>query len=228
MDYNEKANNLYWHTIIAENDLEGDSRWRLGLYDLDLNWAALREEFHDIPYYAVNPFTMEGSWQPGPVTQWPIYSSLRRNDLFCKQFVLTFMDLINTNFSVANTTAIMDKLGIENEAYREFFEKRPAYIVPYVAEEFGLTGARGAVTLSSNISGTPLTLNTISPALHASDSGFSWTGSYFTDYPVTVTANAPGFSHWEVTANGSVQTFTDTTIEVPVTTGGVQIHAAFK
>lgn len=223
LDYSEHANTVTWHTVIAENEKEGDARWRFGLYDMDIGgWSSSRTTDEGIPYYKVNPFTTND------IAEWPIYAALRRNELFRKQFVLTFMDLIHTNFSVENTTAILETLGIKNEVYREFFENRAAYIVPYVAEEFGLTGTQGAVTLSSNISGTPVTLNTISPALHASDSGFSWTGSYFTDYPVTVTANAPGFSHWEVTANGSVETFTDTTIEVPVTTGGVQIHAAFK
>ena len=228
VDYNEKANNLFWHTVVYENEEEGDTRWRLGLYDMDLIWNALNKAYGDIPYYEANPFTMNGSWQPGPITEWPIYSALRKNDLFCKQFVLTFMDLINTNFSVENTTAIMEKLGIRNNSYREFFEKRAKYVVPYMAEEFELTGTQEVVTLSANRSGTPVTLNTISPEFQPSDGAFLWTGSYFTDYPVTVTANAPNFSHWEVTANGRVQTFTDKTIEVPVPRGGVQIHAVFK
>ena len=223
-DYSETANTLYWHTVVRENDREGDSRWRLGLYDMDIGgWSnGANRLYGDIPYYEVNPFTTNG------ITEWEIYSALRKNEHFCKQFVLTFMDLINTNFSVENTTAIMNELGIVNEVYQEFFEKRAEYIVPYMQVEFGLTGTQEKVTLSSNRSGTPVTLNTITPELRLSDSAFLWTGRYLTDYPVTVTANAPNFSHWEVTANGSVQTFTDKTIEVPVLRGGVQIHAVFK
>ena len=151
-----------------------------------------------------------------------------KNELFHKQFALSYMDLINTNFSVDHTMAILESLGITDETYREFFEKRPAYIISYVAGELGLTGTQEAVTLSSNISGAPVTLNTISPELRLSAGAFSWRGSYFTDYPVTVTANASGFSCWEVTVNGDVTRFTDKTIEVPVTEGGVQIHAVFK
>ena len=219
LDYNERLNCLYWHTIIPENKQEGDTRWRLALYDMDLKWNINR-------VYEANPFRM---YEPDAVAaRWPIYTALKQNDHFCKQFVLTFMDLINTNFSVDNTMGIMEKLGIDNGEYREFFEKRPEYIVPYMAEEFELSGTQETVTLSSNVSGTPITLNTISPELQPSVNTFSWTGSYFTDYPVTVTTNAPDFSHWEVIANGRVQTFVDTTIEVPVMEGGVQIHAVFK
>lgn len=227
MDYSEQHNNLFWHTVVSENGQEGDARWRLGLYDMDLYWSDLRYMGYDDPYYEANPFTT--SWHGvNPHYQWPIYSALMRNDLFCKQFVLTFMDLINTNFSVENTMALMERLGITNTGYREFFEKRPGCIIPYMAEEFELTGTQENVTISSNVSGTPVTLNTISPELKQSNGTFLWAGSYYTDYPVTVTANAPAFSRWEVTAGGRVQTFTDKTIEIPVPEGGVQIHAVFK
>lgn len=234
LDHDERANNIYWHTVIRENGQEGDTRWRLGLYDMDLIWGYINT---GISSYEANPFAVESNWQRNPITEWPIYSALRKNELFCRQFVLTFMDLINTNFSIDNTMSILEKLGIENDSYQEFFENRADYIVPYMAEEFELTGTREKVTLSSNISGTPITLNTISPELQPpidalnetmSAKTYLWTGSYFTDYPVTVTADVPGFSHWEVTANGSVQKYTDETIEVTVSKGGVRIHAVFK
>lgn len=231
-DYNEEWNNLFWHTTFFENGQEGDTRWRLGLYDMDLSWDSIRNEISS--YYEINPFTMYGKWQSGPITKWPIYSALRKNKFFCKQFVLSFMDLINTSFSIDNTKAIMEKLDISDEGYQSFFENRAQYIIPYMAEEFELTGTQEKVTLYSNLSGTPVTINTISPEFKSSidslisSETFSWTGSYFTDYPVTVTANAPNFSHWEITANGSVQKLTETTMEIPVSRGGIQIHAVFK
>lgn len=227
MDYSELHNNLFWHTAISENGQEGDTRWRLGLYDMDLYWNELRGTGYDGPYYEANPFTT--SWiGADPHPQWPIYSALKRSKHFCRQFVLTFMDLINTNLSVENIIAIMERLGVTNTSYREFFEKRAGYIIPHMAEEFELTGTQENVTISSNSSGTPVMLNTISPELKQSNGAFSWTGIYFTDYPVTVTANASGFSHWEVTAGGRTQTFTGRTVEIPISKGGVQIHAVFK
>ena len=227
MDYCETANTMYWHTVIRENGREGDSKWRLSLYDMDIGWTNLKR-YGDFPYYEGNPFTMIAAWEPGPLVEWPIYSALRNNDRFCKQFILTFMDLINTNFSVENTLSILDYLNITSSTVWDFFENRIDYVVPYVTQEFALTGTQANVTLSSNVSGSPITLNTISPELRPSRDAFSWTGSYFTDYPVTVTATAPNFSHWEITVNGRVQKLTDRTIEVPVSAGGVQIHAVFE
>lgn len=230
LDYYETSNTIFWHTIVPENRNEGDTRWRLGLYDMDLGWRGISEEFDGKYAYEVNPFS---SYEPDEfVKRWPIYLSLKKNDLFRKQFVLTFMDLANTVFSVENTTAVLEKTEIGTarykERYREFFENRAKYVIPYMAEEFELTGTQQKVTISSNVSGTPVTINTISPELQAANGIYSWTGNYFTDYPVTVTATDPDFSHWEITANGSVQKLTDNTIEVPVSTGGVEIHAVFK
>ena len=216
-DYSETANTMYWHTVVPENEQEGDARWRLALYDMDAGWNGTIGEFDGISAYEMNSFS-----------QWSIYKALKENEEFRKQFVLTFMDLINYNFSVDNIVSIMQNLGIRNQWYQLFFQRRPDYIVPYLAEEFALTGTQETVTISSNISGSPVTLNTISPELRQSEGNYTWSGTYFTDYPVTVTANAPNFSHWYITTGGSVQKFTDATIEIPVSEGGVQIYAAFK
>ena len=227
-DFYENVNTMYWHTIVPENDREGDTRWRLSLYDMDIGWGNLIDRYGDMPYYEANPFTMIASWEPGPMNTFPIFVALKANENFCKQFVLTFMDLINTNFSIERTTAILEEMEITYQIHWDYFSNRIDYVVPYMAEEFGLTGTQVTVTISSNISGSPVTLNTISPELRQSGRNYSWSGSYFTDYPVTVTANAPNFAYWSVTANGSVQRFSDATIEIPVSEGGVQIYAAFK
>ena len=94
-----------------------------------------------------------------------------------------------------------------------------------MAEEFGLGGTQETVTLSSNENGCPITLNTIRPEICG-----TWQGIYFTDYPVTVTVNETGraFDHWEVTTKEDVKSFTETSIEVPVEAGGVQIRAVFR
>lgn len=225
MDYQEKWNNLFWHTVIRENEEEGDTRWRCGLYDMDLNWTQLPEEFQGTPRYQINPFQQYGMWQMNPITKWPIFSNLRKNQQFNQQFVLTFMDLANTHFSVAYTTGVLRDLYISNSDYWEFFQNRLDYIVPYLAEEFDLSGTQESVTLTSNLPGAPIRLNTIQPEL---SKGSGWSGSYFTDYPVTVSTDQPGFSHWEVTANGVTKTYTGAMLEVPVAKGGVQIRAVFQ
>jgi hypothetical protein len=94
-----------------------------------------------------------------------------------------------------------------------------------MAEYFGLTGTQETVTLSSNVQGAPVTLNTITPTL---SSDGTWSGSYFTDYTVTATAVFSNFDHWEVTSADHTEIYTDQTIEVPVVEGGLEIHAVFR
>lgn len=252
-DYNETFNNLYWHTVVRENEEEGDTRWRCGLYDMDLLWS-LSEEFQGTASYQINPFQQHGKFcQTSPITEWPIFSNLRKNEQFNQQFVLTFMDLVNTRFSVEYTTKVLNDLSITDNSRWEFFQNRLDYIVPYLAEEFDLSGTQETVTLVSNLPGAPIRLNTIQPELagywlatvpevpevemgwenteetpFVFSGEYRWSGSYFTDYPVTVSTDQPGFSHWEVTANGVTKTYTGTTLEVPVAKGGVQIRAVFQ
>jgi len=54
----------------------------------------------------------------------------------------------------------------------------------------------------------------------------SWTGEYYTDYPVTVTAKSLAgyeFVGW----SGSIDS-TEITVEVPVTAGGITLKAEFR
>lgn len=97
-----------------------------------------------------------------------------------------------------------------------------------MAEEFDLSGKLGTVTLTSDTEGSPITLNTITPELAEDGDTYLWQGDYFIEYPVTVTANAPGFSHWEVTVGEDTKTYTESTLEVPIEEGGVRIHAVFQ
>ena len=224
VDYQEQWNNYLWHTVVAEDDAYGDTRWRWGLYDLDLNWASLDAAFTVENPWEINPFTMYGVYQLSPITEWPIYAALRTNGTFCRSFVTTFMDIVNTRFRADTYRPLLDRLDSSAEAYAEFLENRADCIVPYVAEEFGLSGTLGTVTLTvSDPDGGTVTLNTVTPE----PDGSPWSGEYFTDYPVTVTANAnPGytFAGWEI--NG--RPVSGSTVEVSFGQGGVTIHAIFN
>jgi hypothetical protein len=121
---------------------------------------------------------------------------------------------------------ILNEYGYDISYDDYFFRERPKYIVKYMAKEFGLADTMGKVTLSSNMSGSPIMLNTITPQLVSKDEG--WSGNYLTDYPVTVTATQDGFDHWEVTSGGQTSNYTDMTIEVSVVEGGVEIYAVYK
>lgn len=226
-DVYERRNFLTWKSIVKEDAEYGDTRWRWLLYDMDLLWNShLREHTpNDIPYQ-VNTFTLgssEVNVSDYTMIDQPLYKGLRKNSIFCRNFVLTFMDIVNTDFRKEQVLQKLEEFGNSYPENTEFFTYRADYIVPYMAEEFELNGSQETVTLTSNRSGKPIKLNTIQPEIQD-----EWSGTYFTDYPVTVSACGEGFDHWEITANGITKKYYDETLEVPVMKGGVKINAIFQ
>lgn len=223
MDMSETKNYLCWRTIEDDGSKFGDSRWRWMIYDTDC------VEWMDCSYYgesekaAVNSFIEPMQFTGVAIDEQLIYSSVKNNEKFRKQFVLTFMDMANVNFSMENVTAVFEKWNSSPDIYGEFFEHRFDYIVPYMAEEFDLTGTLENVTLRVNdIKGGTIWINTTVPDL----TGGSWMGKYYTDYPITVTAipeDGYEFAGW----HGSVSS-NRATIETEVLVGGITLEAVFK
>lgn len=213
-----KGNTLLFRTVLPEDNSFGDGRWHFGLIDMDLGWSLVGNE-----PWAVETFKTHCGSQ-GPRNEFKIFATLKVNAQFCRQFTLTFMDLVNTIFSVENTKNVLDEMQITVERERHFFENRAQYAIEDLAEEFELKGTVESVTLSSNRPGAPIKLNTITPEL----TGGSWSGVYFTDYPVTATAAEDGFSHWEITYGGKTKMSEAKAIKVPVVEGGIEIHAVFE
>jgi hypothetical protein len=89
----------------------------------------------------------------------------------------------------------------------------------------GLTGNLANVTVNNDGSKGSIKFNTI----NLDDSLSTWSGKYFTDYPVTVKATAKegySFDHWEVTGANVSNTSSDE-ITVPVSEG-VTIKAVYS
>lgn len=193
------------------------------VYDTDcLEWM-------DCTYYgesekaAVNSFTEKMQYTERALNEHLLYLSAKRNSKFCRQFVLSFLDMANVNFSLKNVNAVFEKWNSSSEIYGDFFAHRFDYIVPYMAEEFGLTGTLEEVTLKVNDpSGGTIHLNTTTPDL----SDGSWTGKYYTDYPVTVTAvpeEGYRFAGWCGSINSE-----ENSLEAEVTAGGITLEAVFE
>ena len=228
LDLSVHNNYVVWRTYVDEDVGFGNARWNWALYDLDQTIYAVKERYGYEYTYEVNSWTdtySSDDWNT-PRNQLYPYVVLKANPDFCRRFVLTFMDMVNTNFAVDTVRQKFE--GWEEytiESYEDgFFLHRAEYAVPHLAEEFALKGTTETVTLQSDDPDALIALNTISPDL----SGGAWAGQYFTDYPVTVSCEDQGFDHWEIIAAGKCETLTDRVIEVPVTEGGVTIHAVFK
>lgn len=224
LDFDEFKNFVVWKARTPAPGKYADGKWRFALYDLDAM------EWNDASFWGLSTQAEKNSFQlmprfAVPLSDQGIYLRLIKNPVFRQQFAITFMDLVNNEFAYENVVQeIMSRDGALLSAYYiNFFHNRPKYIVPYMAEEFGLTGSLEKLTLQINIpEGGSVQLNTIVPDL----SSGSWTGQYYTDYPVTVTAVANDgyeFVGWE-----GVENTDETTLEVFLKEGGITLNAIFK
>lgn len=249
-------NNLCCWRSRAENGASAyeDGRWRWGLYDTDESTGIYDD---GMTTYESNAFLEENHWFGSPLTT-PLMSQLIENETFKKQFAITFMDMINKNFAYGEVhdklyemAARYEKLMVKSyhrfndgeytqdtfwgniAVIDEFYEKRPAYIVPDFMEALELSGETGEVVLKTacvtdvsenaglSSGGGTVLLNTIAPDLGEG----TWTGKYMIDYPVTATAvPAKGyrFVGWQGTYVSE-----EPVIEASVTKEGICLRAVF-
>ncbi len=101
----------------------------------------------------------------------------------------------------------------EVDAVKSFYRDRNQNVTQQLRNTCGLTGNKVNVTLSNNSAQGTVILNTITPTFKDN----KWTGAYYTDYPITVTAKPESgyqFSHWE-TSDG--KTINSATAEITLT-----------
>jgi hypothetical protein len=209
----------------------------------------------------MNPFEGETYYHKVSPMETCLMKNLLANEEFRQQFSVTFLDIINKNFAYSQ---VHDKLyemakiyeaPMVNSYHRfnreeftadtfweniavldEFYDKRPDYIIPYLAEAMGVPASTGQVTLQTacieqgenmeqadglSSEGGSIVLNTITPDLSSGE----WSGTYLTAYPIEVTAVAADgyrFAGWW----GSLSS-EEETIQVGVPEDGVCLRAIF-
>lgn len=216
LDFSDRHNYVVWHAPSLGVRQAELSRWRWCLYDLDaLGWVDTDKYG---PPETINVFSFGEGYGISSTT---IFRALKESSAFRQWFVLSFMDILNNNFSPDNVEKVLEKYGYTLDCMNGYFRKRPAYAVEHLAEAFGLTGSPETVTVyTANPEMGDITVNTSRIDL----SSGSWSGLYFADYPITVTAAAREgyqFLGWK----GDADTAGDTlTLSVD---GGITLEAVF-
>lgn len=201
-------NEASWRTLETDDGKYEDGKWRWMLFDASA--GALNSSRVDIDNLSV---AMDSS---------EMFYNLCQNEDFKRQFTTTFMDLINTafteenvNFIISSQAALMEipttmhlkrfygtesthEFMDEVSSIQDFFGRRKPYIIQYLKDDFGLTGTLASVELEINDTASgKIILNSIEPSFN--DDG-KWSGEYYTDYPITLTAianNGYRFVRWQ-------------------------------
>lgn len=221
LDFDDRHNQVLWRSPVLGQEPYGDMRWRWCIYDVDsLMWAfgpSFQGGAETVSLFSIGS-ELDNRTEP------PLFSThnaLKSNPEYCRRFVLSFMDICNNNLAVEKTDAVLAKYGYTPDWMMGYFRKRPDYAPGHLAEEFGLTGSLETVTVTCEQPEMgEVTVNTSQIDL----SGGSWTGKYFTDYPITVTAvpkEGYRFLGWKGDADQAEPTLTC------AVDGGITLEAVF-
>lgn len=223
MDACEYKNYRIWKTTTDTGEGYSDGRWRWLLYDMDcISWNSIG--YYGAMRHDIDSFAQTKEYAGVPYNQERVYKALRVNEEFCRRFVLTFMDLANTDFAAETVAAKIQDWGEDMSWNDSFFEKRFDGIVPALAREFQLRGSLEEIVLSVNDAAAgDVTINTVTCDLTEG----SWRGRYYTDYPVTVTA-IPREGYEFVGWRNGERMEAEEQITVQLKEGGCQWEAVFE
>lgn len=198
-----------------------DGKWRWILYDTD-DSAGMTDNLgyvDELTHSAVDSF-VGGHWSMAPLND-TLFSALIENDEFKEQFVKTFMDMANYNFAPERVNETIDGLydlyheavvlshqrfveeDYSEQAYlekvekiRTFYNERYEYITKHMQSNLAL-GEKNALEIhESAANGGTIVLNSLKL-----NSAETFSGEYFSDYPVSLSAESVGgfeFQGWEI------------------------------
>ncbi len=215
-----------------------DGRWRWAFHDLDDTFGFYYDDVaHNSLADATEP---NGPDYPNPAWSTFILRKLLVSPVYKNEFINRFADLMNTTFLPSRVVGMIDSMKsviepemlehiarwkapatIDNWQYflnkeREFATDRAAFQREHIRSQFGIGSNIDATLNVSNDAHGYIKMNTIgikpgTPGISANP--YPWTGVYFSNIPVTLTAIAkPGyvFSNWTGASSSTAATITIT------------------
>ncbi len=195
---NNDNNWRIWRSRSVTDNKYQDGKWRFMLYDTEYSLGL----YNDDNFYVDSMQVAMGC---------KMFSSLMQNKDFVKQFVLSYMDMLNFNFNPDISIPVLDSLSDQYGPLREdcykrfgpkwvssygktyyedsikniktFLKRRYEYAPKILKDNLSLRGDTAEITVNLNGKGK-VKINSSVPDI----SKGSFSGIYFTDYPVTLTA----------------------------------------
>lgn len=210
--YNNVA--VWKSTKTDETNPYADGRWRFIMFDTEYSTNL----YGQIP---ANTNTFSQLLGTKSFLTDLLKGALKNND-FRKQFSLTFMDIANYNFSSDRVNSLISKYseqykqiaadtlaafyGDKNgsstfsgavSTVKSFYSDRYKNITSSLKNTCSLSGSLASVTVKNDAKCGTVSVNTLTPDM----SSGSYTGKYYTDFPVTVKAvpaSGYSFSGWQL------------------------------
>ena len=215
-----------------------DGRWRWAFHDLDDTFGYAFDDYNHNSLAAAT--ATDGPEWPNPEWSTLFLRRMLENETFKNGFINRFADLMNSSFLTSRTTGILNQfiarmapempghverwdtmnniifdLPWYHNFYAGFLNQRPEFQRNHIRGKFGIANNINVTLDVSDASHGYVHINTIdvkdgTPGI--SGNPYPWTGVYFSNIPVTLTAVAlPGyaFSHWT-----GASTSTDATITI--------------
>lgn len=200
-----QKNTMFWRTRENDGTRYGDTKWRLMLFDTE----------YSMEMYGHTTGTYPLTWL---LQQDELFYSVFQNEEFRGQFINTMCDLTNVNFKEDDAIASLEqyeavykplmadffiRFGLDENNFdsnvsrmRNFIKKRPIQIRSDLKAH---ANAGGSTLLTiKGIEGSTVRINTTKAELKDG----TWGGTYFKEYPVTLTApevQGYEFTGWNVT-----------------------------
>ena len=243
----------YWRKQTAQYEPDApygqDGRWRWLMYDLDEGYRMYRNQVSTNTLDRAT--TTENNF--GRLTL-PL-RRLLENTTYRNNFISRFADLLNTTFKPARLEQLIDAYAAEIDPEIDehiqrwrfpatravwesnvdetvtFAQQRPGYVREHIRGKFGLPAQHNLTLGVSDTLGGFVRVNTID--IEAATPGvgqapYPWTGIYFQDVPVTLTARPKpdhAFLHWQ---EGGAVLATDSVLVLSNLTADRTITAVFE
>lgn len=177
-------------------------KWRWLIYDTDFGFYLYDTSFmHNTLAFALEP---NGPTWPNPPWSTLMLRSLLENDFFKRLFINRFADHMNTTFVPQRSHDLLDKFEALFETERDRQKNRwPGSLAGYNSclyrmrtfADRRISYVRGHIRSQFNIAGLIDVQLNVKPGGHGKIrvnskviSDFPWTGKYFQDIPITLTA----------------------------------------
>lgn len=234
---------------VDKSNPYSDGKWRMFLFDTDFSTGLYNNS--DTVYTSDVFRRMRGYTDYISLT----FNKLLRNPDFKEKFCITFMDMANYNFAPDSTDKVieyyretyrqqildtcerfyaslfiqpngMNRFDSECDVIANFYRNRFTYAADSLKNALGLGGSLKNVTVKNNAKQGSVTVNTITPDF----SGNKWSGQYFSDYSITLKAEAKSgykFVKWEISGEGIAKELKSPEISI-IPESDLTIKAVYK